>query len=169
MMTKINYQKLLINSSLAVTFGVIYWMFLENIQSAIVNRIYNCDFCDRCANILYDKEQIVLAFCAALALLVGGFLKMKGWRGVLKTIAVSYLCFQVYSLVTIWSVIRSEECTALHRPRMFPIVALVFLLIDMLITSAAWAGICAAPLAVFNLSRAIIFPGEDDSQRVDFD
>lgn len=153
----------------AILFGAAYWLFLEFIQPEIVNRIYNCSFCERCANILYDKEQLVLAACAGLALFVAAFLKIRGFKGVLKIIAVSYLCFQVYSLLTIWSVVTSRECTALHRPRIFPLVALVFLGVQLLITSGLWASLCAAPLLIFNALLSIVFEREKDFQSLDLE
>ncbi|HEX8735508.1 MAG TPA: hypothetical protein VF721_09310 [Pyrinomonadaceae bacterium] len=151
----------------AAGFGALYWLFLETIQPSIVNRIYNCDYCDRCANVLYNKEQIILAFCAALAGAVAGLLNARGFRGVLKTIAAGYLCFQFYSLLTIWSVVRAEECTALHRPRIFPLVALGFLIVDMLIRSGVWAFFCAVPLLIFSFVQPVFFGRDDDFQRLD--
>lgn len=167
-MKKINYRKLLIYLLCAPVYGAVFWMFLESIQPEIVNQIYNCNYCERCANILYDREQVVLAFCAALACFGLGFIKTKGFRGVLKTIGVNLLAFQVYSLLTIRSVILAHECTALHRERSFPIFVLIILLISTAITSAVWAGICAVPFVVFNIARALAFSEKDDDlQRLD--
>jgi hypothetical protein len=142
---------------------------LEAIQPEIVNRIYNCDYCERCANILYDREQVMLALCAALACFALGFVKTKGFGGVFKTFGVTYLAFQVYSVWTIRSVVFSHECTALHRPRIFPLVALFILVVDMLLTTAVWSAICAAPLAVFNLARSIVFSREEEFQKLDLE
>ena len=166
-MVKINYTKALIHLPFAALYGAIYWLFLEKIQPDIVNKIYNCSFCERCANILYDREQIVLAYSAALACVGLAFVKTRGFTGVFKTVGVTYLAFQVYSLITIRSVILGQECTALHRERIFPVVALVILLINMAITSAVWAGICAAPLVFFNIVRSLITADREDSEPLD--
>jgi hypothetical protein len=166
-MKNINNQNALICLPLAVIYGALYWGLLENIQPAIVNQIYNCSYCERCANILYDREQVVLALCAALAGAAVGLLRFKGFGGVFKTIFVTYLAFQVYSVWTIRSVIFAHECTALHRERIFPVVALVILVINMLLTSAVWAGICAAPLVLFNLVRTLVFTEKDEVQKLD--
>lgn len=154
--------KLLALAAIAPVFGYVYWTFLELLQPGIANQIYGCGFCSRCANILYDREQIVLAFCAGLAFVAAGFQKTGGSRGVLKTAAATYLSFQIYSLATVWSTLKAEECTALHRIRVFPIAALILLLIEMLIISGFWAAICAAPLVLCNLIRSLVF--RDDEQ-----
>jgi hypothetical protein len=84
-----------------------------------------------------------------------------------KTVAVSYLCFQVYSLLTAWSVMRSEECTALLRVRApFPI-AVVVLGIELLMISGLWASLCAAPILAFNALRFNVFAADDEVQSLD--
>src|SRR5689334_10386499 len=131
-MKNIRTKQIVLQSLFALAFGAGFWLLLEALQPEIVNRIYNCGYCDRCANILYDREQLVLAFCAGLAFLAVAFLKLRGFKGVLKTLAVSFLCFQIYSLSTAWSVARAEECTALHRTRAPFLLPLIFLGIDLL-------------------------------------
>ena len=79
------------NLVLVIVFGAVFWMFLELLQTTVVNLRFGC--CERRGNILFDDEQTIFAFCAMLSLLVLAFLKIKGWSGVFKTLAVSVLCF----------------------------------------------------------------------------
>ena len=79
------------NLVLVIVFGAVFWMFLELFQTAIINLRFSC--CERCGNILFAREQLILALCAMLSFLGAALLKIKGWKGVLKTLAVSVLCF----------------------------------------------------------------------------
>ncbi len=136
---------------LAVIFGAMFWLFLELIQTTVVNLRFSC--CERCGNILFDREQPILAFCAALSLLVFAFLKIKGWKGILKTLAVSFSCFLLYWLMTLVSGQNHEECSLLNYPngRLPSLNEIV-----MLVVSGFWAGICAAALMIYQGFWAII-------------
>src|SRR4051812_43748397 len=133
------------NLIFAIIFGAMYWWFLEFIQPAVVDYKFSC--CVRCGNILFDREQPILAFCAALSLLIFAFLNISGWKGILKTLAVSFSCFYLYWVFTYFMAhpVR-RECTALNYPR----GALPFFNeVAMLIMSAIWASVCAAVLLFY--------------------
>ena len=132
------------NLLFAVIFGALFWLFLELIQSAFVNSRFSC--CERCGNILFDAEQTILAFCAALSFFAVSFLKINGWKGVLKTLAVSFLCFQIYFLMTKWNASQSAECAALDYPRGSPLFLNEFV---MEIFTGFWSIICAAALIAY--------------------
>jgi hypothetical protein len=155
-------KRILLRLGLAALFGSAYYLFLEWIQPLAIETIYNCDSCARCANLLFDREQPILAVCAGLALFILGFLTIRGFRGGLKTLAVSFLVFQVYSLLTIWSVLRSEECTALYRVRAPFVIAVVLLGIEILMLSGLWAGLCALPILSFQALRSTVFADDED-------
>jgi hypothetical protein len=165
-MKKASILKLFAPLVCAPFFGAAYWAFLERFQTAFVNAIHGT-CCERCANILYDREQIPLAVCAALAFALAGLVNTKGWKGILKTLALVYLSFQIYSLLVAWSVMQAEECTALHRVRAFPLLSFAILIIYLLFLSGFWATLCAAPIVVFNLFRRLVLNGKDDGKPLD--
>ena len=86
------------NLVLVIVFGAVFWMFLELLQTTVVNLRFGC--CERCENILFAREHLILALCAMLSFLAAARLKTKGWKGILKTLAVSSLCFQIYFVLT---------------------------------------------------------------------
>ncbi len=89
-----------------------------------------------------------------LSFLAAARLKIKGWKGFLKTLAVSFLCFQIYFVLTKWSAFQSDECTALNYPR----GSLPFLNEFVMQTfSGVWSGVCAAVLIVYQQIREILF------------
>ncbi len=127
----------------AIIFGALFWWFLESFQPDIVNYKFSC--CERCGNILFEREQPILAFCAGLAFLVSAFLKVKGWKVILVTIGISFLCFYPYWLFTYWTAHSHQECTALNYPRRgLPF----FNEFTMFIISGFWASLCAAALLI---------------------
>lgn len=137
---------------IAVLFGAAFWYFLENLQAAIVNYRFSC--CDRCGNILFDREQPVLAVCAGLSLLIFALLKINGWKGIVKTLAITFLCFYPYWLFTyILAHPVRQECTALNYPRgNLPF----FNEIAQMAVSIFWAGICAAVLLFYQGIKTIV-------------
>ena len=146
-------KKILLNLAAALVFGALFWYFLETVQPGLVHLKFAC--CDRCGNILYDVEKPILTYCAALAFFCSTFLKLRGWTVILKAFAISWLCFQIYFVMTFWSGIHYEECTALNYPRgLFPIIGAIGMEIETLI----WAMICSAVFLVFNQCRKAFDP-----------
>ena len=142
--------KILKNIVFAIVFGAMFWWFLEFIQTITVNYKFSC--CERCGNILFDREQPILAFCAALSCLILAFLKINGWRGILKTLAVTFACFYIYWLFTYISGHPRQECNALNYPR----GALPFFNeLAMYIVSGIWASICSVALIIYQGIRII--------------
>ena len=81
-------------------------------------------------------------------------LKIKGWKGVLKTLAVTFLCFQIYFLPTKCSAFQSAECAALNYPHGSP----PFLNeIAMEIFSGVWAGFCAVTIIIYQKINSNVF------------
>ena len=144
----IQIASILKNLVFAVIFGAMFWVFLELIQTAFVDSRFSC--CERCGNILFDREQVILAFCAMISFLLTAFLNFKDWKGFLKTLAVSFLCFQIYFLITKWSALQSAECSALNYPRGSPFGLNEFV---MEAFTGIWATICAAVLIVYQQIR----------------
>lgn len=165
-MRQLPFLKIFVPFALAPLFGAVYWLFLDSFQTAFTGAIHG-DCCDRCANILYDREQPVLAFCAAVAFVLTGLVAAKGWKGIFKTFLITQLSFQIYSLLVIWSVARVEECTALHRVRAPAPVSLTILVVYLLIITGFWAALCTVPLIAFNSLRAAVFPAPDDRATLD--
>jgi len=165
-MKKPSTLKIFLPLVIAPLFGIAYWAFLESFQPGFVDSLHGT-CCTRCANILYDREQIPLAFCAAVAFALAGLINTQGLKGILKTLLITYLIFQIHSLLVILSVAHAEECTALHRVRAPALASLTILVIYLLIVTGFWAGFCAAPIVAFNLLRAIVFSGKADSEPLD--
>lgn len=163
-MPGISAKRTISTSLLAAIFGAFFLLLPEFIQPLIAGLLYGCGDggCHRCADILDDRAQPVLAFCAALSFYVSSFFQSKGFRGILKIFAVAILCFQIYTLLTLWSVACGQECTALLRPRRSPMFLTVIILLS---TSGAWAGVCAAALIFYNKIRASVFSGRKDFQK----
>jgi hypothetical protein len=152
----------------AAVFGAFFWLLSEFTQPPVADLLYGCGAgdCRYCADILYDRAQPVLAFCAALSFYFRRFFQSTGFRGILKIVAVAVLCFQIYTVLIIWSVASRQECTSLLRPRMFPMFLAV---ITSFLVSAVWAGICAAALIVYYKISASSSSVKEDFQKPNAD
>ena len=111
------------------------------------------------------RQHIIRGRAAGACVLCGTgffastFLNIRGWKVIPKTFAVSWLAFQIYWLMTLWSGIHYQECTALNYPRgLFPI----FGGIAMQIEATVWSLICAAIFLVYNQCRKVVVPNEAD-------
>ena len=92
----------------ASMFGIAYGFF---IGLSPLGRFYRMGYCYEPGEKLfqYARMQLVTSICGAIAFYFLTSLKIKGWKGFLKTIAVSYLCFIPYSVVYLYKFI-SNPC-----------------------------------------------------------
>ncbi len=165
MMKSTQAQRIFMGIVAACVFGAAFWWFQELVQAGAAHTLYGCgDGCERCANILYDRAQMVSAASAALAALWWSFLNVRGFKGIIKTFFVCWLSFQAFSIWTAWHLFERSECTALYSPGPvgvagYPVVGLV-----LLYQSAYWAIQCALALLVCNVIRRWLSSREDDVQ-----
>jgi Ca2+/Na+ antiporter len=153
--TIIKVAKILAKIIFAIIFGAMFWWFLEYFQLDIVTYKFSC--CERCGNILFDREQPILAVCAGLAFFILAFLRVNDWKFILVTLAVAFLCFYPYWIFTFWTGHPRQECTALNYPRgSFPFINEIV----MLIISGFWAGLCALPLLIIRGTRTLFYSEE---------
>jgi hypothetical protein len=152
----------------ACLFGAAFWWFQELVQTNAAKALYGCgDGCERCANILYDRAQLVSVASAALAALWFSFLNARGFRGIIKTFFVCWLSFQAFSIWTAWHLFERSECTALYSPGPVGPAGYVVVALVLLYQSAYWAIRCALALLVCNAIRRWLASREDDVQSLD--
>jgi hypothetical protein len=139
----------------SILVGLSFWYFLETIQADMVTWQSSC--CERCANIIYDIDQPIIAFCTGLAFFASTFLAVRGWTVIFKAIAVCWGCFQIYWFMTFWAAIHYRECTAINYPKgLFPILGGI----SMEIETTVWALACAAIFLIYNQCRKLFVPPE---------
>lgn len=92
----------------ALIFGAVFGLLLTFTPLALVFKPVDC--WDSQDDFLYSWNQIGLIFSAVLAFFVQSMLKIRGWKGFFKTIAATYLCFQVFSLIAAYDVIYTQHC-----------------------------------------------------------
>lgn len=152
---KIRLVPIVLNLVLAVIFGALFWYFLERVQADFVQWKSAC--CERCANIVYDIGQPIIAFCGGLSFFVSSFFAVRGWKIIFKAIATSWLCFQIYWFMTFWAAIHYRECTAINYPKgLFPILGGI----SMQIETIVWAVSTAIIFLLYNVIRWVFLPDE---------
>ncbi len=158
-------KRIFLKTVAASLFGAAFWLFQEAVQAGAAAMLYGCgDGCERCANILYDRAQIICAVSAALAALCWSHLKVSGFKGIIKTLFVCWLSFQTFSIWTAWHLLQRSPCTALYSPG--PVGSAGYLVVGMalLFQSLYWALMCALALLVFNVIRRWLSSREGDVQ-----
>jgi hypothetical protein len=149
----------------AAVFGAAFWLFQEAVQARAATMLYGCgDGCERCANILYDRAQIICAVSAALAALWWSHLKVSGFKGIIKTLLVCGLSFQTFSIWTAWHLSQRSPCTALYSPGPIGSAGYVVVGLVLLFQSLYWAIMCALALLVFNAIRRALASRAGDVQ-----
>jgi hypothetical protein len=120
---------------LALIFGVAYGLL---IGLSPLGNFYRKEYCYDMGGdeFLFGLKQMVLSICAALAFYKLTFLTINRWKGLLKTIAVSYLCFYLYAIFHIYQDIRHDPCFLPPNPADITGEFLVqVLLISLIITT----------------------------------
>jgi hypothetical protein len=151
----------------AVMFGVIFGLFLTLTPLGDVFKPIDC--WDYQEDFLFSKDQLALVFCAALAFFIQTLAKTGGWKGFFKTIAVSYLCFQPYSLVAVYDAVYSKQCFFPKSLAEIPALYLLRLITAALLLSAVAAFICATLLVIYKRLLASPFRKKDDFTKLDLD
>lgn len=151
----------------AVIFGAFFWLFLTFTPLGHVFKPVDC--WDYQEDFLFSKNQLALVCGAALAFFIQALLKTGGWKGFFKTIAVPYLCFQLYSLVAVYDVIYSKQCFFPSRLAEIPRLYLIRLIIALLLQSAVATFICVTLLVIYKSLPASPFKKKDDFTKLDLD
>lgn len=93
----------------ASMFGIAYGFF---IGLSPLGDFYRVEYCYDAGEelFLYGRMQLVTSICGAIAFYFLTSLKIKGWNGFLKTIAISYLSFIPYSVFNLFQFISHNPC-----------------------------------------------------------
>lgn len=135
------------NLVFALIFGAIFCLLLTFTPLAVLFRPTDC--WDSQDDFLYSLNQLGLTTGACLAFFAQSFLKIQGWKGFLKTIAVLFLCFQAFSIASVFDDIYTQQCY--FRQSLGEILSLYWtkILIVSLIKSALAMIVCLPVLIVY--------------------
>ncbi|HEX3102725.1 MAG TPA: hypothetical protein VHQ01_13065 [Pyrinomonadaceae bacterium] len=97
---------------------------------------------------LFGRDQLVLSVCAAISFLAISFLTISGWKGVLKTIAVTYFCFQIYTVFAVQDYIFHYQCFFPLRITEIPAEYYPGLILSRMVLAGYWTVIYLIPLAI---------------------
>jgi hypothetical protein len=161
-----NFKKTVGKISLALIFGAVYGLF---IGLSPLGNIYVKEYCYDLGGdeFLFESKQIVMSICAALAFYTLTFLTIKGWKGLLKTIAVSYLCLFLYAIFHIYYDIRHDPCFLPWNPTDITGEFLIKVLFISLVITTASTIILVPTLIVCKRVLARLFAEKDDFLKLD--
>lgn len=150
----------------SLIFGAAYGLF---IGLSPLGHFYGKEYCYDLGNdeFLLGSRQSVLSICAALAFYTLTFLTIKRWKGLLKTIAVSYLCLFLYAIFHIYHDIRHDPCFLPPNPADITGKFLVEILFISLVITAFSTIICVPMLLVYKRISARFFAEKDDFLKLD--
>jgi hypothetical protein len=93
----------------ACIYGIAYGFF---IALSPIGSFFHTEYCYDLGgeDFFLGRMQLVTSICAALAFYALTSITTKGWKGFLKTIAVSFLCFYLFSIFEIYQYIGHNSC-----------------------------------------------------------
>ncbi len=150
----------------ALIFGAAYGLF---IGLSPLGHFYGSEYCYDMGSdeFLFGLKQLVISICAALAFYTLTFLTIRRWKGLLKTIAVSYLCLYLYAIFDIYHDIRHDPCFLPPNSADIAGKFLIKILTISLVITAFSTIIFVPVLLVYKRIFARLFAGKDDFLKLD--
>jgi hypothetical protein len=150
----------------ACVYGIAYGFF---IGFSPIGRFFYIEYCYDMGSedFLLGRMQLVMSICAALAFYALTSLTIKGWKGFLKTTAVSFLCFYLFSIIEIYHYIRHNPCFVPKYPDYITVQFFIWVLV-ISVAFTVFPSIIFMPVwLVSKFVLALLFAAKDDFLKLD--